>query len=309
MALASDLVKFDNSMLSSFKGCPRLFYNRYLLGLAPNQTAKALIFGRCWHSAMDVVWKNAGKGTSQKDVIEEAFGEFLTIWKEEGLPSDPSDPRLEEFAPRTPLTAIRMLEAYVQERWNMLQESELLACEFPFEIVLDEERGLSYVGRMDKVVKFNNQRIILEHKTTTLYSIKYGFQSAFVDSFSPNSQVDGYLLAAKRLWEGRTDVWVDAALVHKTQLAFKFIPVARSEELLGEFLKDAKRWTETLLQANKEGFFQKNTQACTNYGRCSFFDTCRFFAQLPRELPEPPEGFHFELWDPQLGVVEKQQEG
>lgn len=300
MALATDLVKFDNSMLASYKSCPRLFYNRYLRSLVPDTTAKALIFGRCWHSAMDIVWKNAGKSLSKKAIIEEAFGEFLNVWRESGLPSNPDDPLLQEFAPRNPLTAIRMLEAYVSERWNMLEQSELLACEFPFEIPLPE--GRSYVGRMDKVIMFNNQRIILEHKTTTLYSIKYGFQSSFVDSFSPNAQVDGYMLAAKKLWEGRTDVWIDAALVHKTVLAFKFIPVTRSGPLLEEFLNDAMAWIDSLLASKEKNFFQKNTGHCTNYGKCSFFDLCRFFPQLPPETP-PMDGFHLEHWDPQLGPV------
>lgn len=57
----------DNTMLSSYKTCPRSFQLRHVLNLVPDRVGIPLIFGQCWHAAMDIVWQEA-KNFSKADL-------------------------------------------------------------------------------------------------------------------------------------------------------------------------------------------------------------------------------------------------
>lgn len=180
-------------------------------------------------------------------------------------------------------------------------------------VPLDPEETLFYVGRMDKIFKKSGLIHIGEHKTSSLYSKASGFRSTFIDSFSPNSQVDGYLHALHMLYgEKASSVWVDAALCHRdVHDIFKFIPVDRQTSQLSAWLYDTRWWIETIEESwarldeirdsgKTEDFmtaFPKNTEACMDYGRsCPYLHLCKM-------VPNPidigtPEGYKKEIWSP-----------
>src|SRR4030095_813518 len=102
------------------------------------------------------------------------------------------------------------------------------------------------------------------------------FRGDFLDSFSPNSQVDGYQYAAGPLYEGKLkSIWIDAALVHKTvHDGFKFIPIDRAGLALDAWLYEVDEWiyqieghTEALtypevIEGPVMKAFPRNTSSC-----------------------------------------------
>lgn len=289
---------YDNTMLSAYKDCPRKYQLRHALGWRSAGVSLPLNFGLSWHSAMDVVWEHA-KQVSERDLRDFAMAKFIETWEAQGLTLDLSMEDMEKMSPRTPGVANEMLHHYISKRWKMLQEAELLAGEQPFAVPLPQLDNVWYIGRLDKVVEFNGQKIVIEHKTTTEYKKDGGFRSTYVESWYSDSQVKGYQYGGGLFFPGLTQVWVDAALVHKqVHDAFRFVPVAHQFPLLQEWVGDTVDWVKRVEADLTRGYFPKNENSCMGkYGACPFLNICRTTAD-PAKLSAVPEGYLLERWEP-----------
>ena len=303
---------YDNTRLSDFKRCPRLFFFRHVLNWNPKGTKAPLVFGSAWHSAMEVVWGNLAKIEKDKQgVVKAAYAAFLKTWQDEGMDFPLSYEQEKDLSPRTPGRAFEMIAAYVAERSGRFSDFEILAIEQPFIVPLDpNDSELFYVGKIDKIVRYRSKILGIEHKTSTAYAKSGGFRTLFLESFSPNSQVDGYQYALHMLYpDGLAGgVWVDAALVHKEHEAFQFIPVEKQLKYLDSWLWDTKSWISRVedekanlcLQTDLDDYmaaFPKNTNSCWDFNSaCAYHGICRAWANpLGRSIPEE---YVEEKWDP-----------
>lgn len=245
---------------------------------------------------MEVVWTSAEPVATRLDQGTEAF---LSTWSAEGYPAQPSLEETEALSPRTPMIAREMLMAYLTERRHLLESSTLLSSEQPFAVPIPDLEDVWYVGRMDKVVRIDGQVVIIEHKTTTEFKQPGTFRTSFVESWASDSQLKGYQYAAALSYKSMPQVWVDAALVHKKiHNVFKLIPIYHSLYLLKEWLQDTRDWIKRILSDTERGYFPKNEESCTGrYGPCPFLDICRSVSD-PSTLPDPPDGYIKEKWEP-----------
>lgn len=319
-----DLTKlrlYDNTRIQEFRRCPRFFFFRHVMNWKLNSASElALIFGGGWHAAMDTLWELVASGAKRQHVLADSYDAFVHYWTENGMP-DPSEIDLELgklWSPRTPMNAREMLDGYYEARLRTILDVEIIEIERPFAVPLTpDDATLFYVGRIDKVVRPRSGAVRgIEHKTTTAMRLagqrrdEHKISGAFMESFSPNSQVDGYNYALKLLYpDDRSDVWVDAALVHAKGEDFQFIPVERQMAQLDSWLYDTHRWIESIelekqrLQECSEAdnfmrAFPKNTNACFDFNRpCPFLDLCKSRPN-PLSWPEAPPGYVEEVWDP-----------
>jgi len=264
---------------------------------------------------MDAVWPLCyDEKMSDYDIAERGYNAFVDAWIEEDLPHpDLMDiAQIERMAPRTPGVAREMLHAYVALRRPFIKSVELLAVERPFAVPLFVDNpDIAYVGRLDKEIKKDGRIIVPEHKTTTSYKKDGPFRSDWLDQWSPNTQVEGYLYAGHmRHGDKMKAVWIDGALVHKqVHDGFQFIPVMRKFEMIEGWLSDVQYWISRIMdqQSKLEGdiqsppymeVFPKNTDACNDYNtRCPYLELCRFVPN-PARMDDPPEGFKVEKWEP-----------
>lgn len=272
---------------------------------------------------MDYVWPSlcGVQDVNISDVAAGAHAEFMKKWLSEGEPDTdffqglhPKSDEYNRYMPRNPMVALEMLYGYVEARAPLLSRMKLLEVEKPFAVPLDPSQpNLYYVGRLDKVVEFEGRVYIIEHKTTSAYGTQTGLRPAYVNSFSPNSQVDGYLFAGHSLYGKRLKaVWVDAALVHKDHHdVFKFIPIERQFEHLDAWLWETLYW-QRQVDANRQAVpsagnagpymmaFPKNTGSCFSFGSdCTYIDLCKMVANpAAKERDWLPEGFNIEPWEP-----------
>lgn len=316
---------FDNTRISDFRKCERLFYFRHERDWVQSTKSAALAFGSGWHSGMDVVWKilSEDPGIETLSLAAEAVKAFDKTFSEEGWPTtneflELSMEEQKRISPRTPLIAMEMFYNYIEHRRGFItNECELLAIEEPFAVQIDPARDdLLYVGRLDKVVRLvrSGKVVCIEHKTTTSYKKDGGpFRADFMDSFSPNSQVDGYTHAGKMKYgPSFKGIYIDAALVHaQVHDGFRLIPIERSREQLEGWL-----W-QTHVRINQIGenkqalgearllnmrppylpAFPQKTEACTLYGNCPYMDLCKSEAN-PEMWDETPDGYKTSHWSP-----------
>lgn len=298
---------FDNTRISGYKFCPRSYFLRHILHWKSEGTANALVFGLSWHDGMDVVWLMKDKLT--KDELPfAALMKFKQTWEAWGLDPEMDMNTADRFQPRTPGNAGEMYYNYVDQRWPMLQESDLLAAEQPFAVPMPGLDNTWYIGRLDKAVEYGKFKLILEHKTTTAYATIGNFRSDYVDSWYSSPQVKGYEFGGGLYYPGLDAVWVDAALVHKKiHNAFKFIPVSHKFHLLEEWIGDTRGWILRILADEQAyhsagelapGIFPKNEDNCYGkFGQCPFLDICRTVSD-PTKLEEVPPGYEVEKWEP-----------
>lgn len=310
---------FDNTKVSTHRNCPRKYYYRHVEHLQGDGKSPALSFGLGWHDANDVMWAGLQAQENHVDIIKKAFLKWHERWTEDGFPGmDSISPEEEkELKARTPTTALQMIEAYVATRGNQIgpgAEFELIAIELPFAVPIYPDReDIWYCGRLDKVVRDRHGGIyIIDHKTTAMYKREGGFRAAFLDSWSPDSQMDGYAFAAHMLYGDEfKGVYIDGALVHKTQTEFCMIPVRRGIEQLDCWLWETRKEIESIKEnmmqlKNAQGktfmpAFEKHTDRCFDYAApCIYTDLCKGSANPYMELRNHglPMGFIQEEWSP-----------
>jgi len=311
---------YDNTRLSDFRRCPRFFFFRHIMGWVMSGERRApLVFGGAWHAAMDILWGSVAEGETRKQTLASSYAAFVAYWTENGMPH-PSEIDLalaEEMSPRTPMNAKEMLEGYYDKRFRSIREVEILEIERPFAVPLTpDDPTLFYIGRIDKVVKPSPSSVRgIEHKTTTSMRLQnkvHKISGLFAESFSPNSQVDGYLYALHLLFpeEKGVDVWVDAALVHKVGEDFMFIPVDRQIQHLDSWLWEVHYWVdsierqkENLATASSEdrylAAFPKDTRSCFDFNTaCPYLGLCKARSNPLTWGAEAPGGYKEEKWDP-----------
>src|SRR3990167_1744257 len=310
-----DIKHYDNTMIEAYRRCPRKFYFRHVRHWTPDYMAKPLAFGLAWHNAMDAIWKEAKE--LPKDVLQlVARKAFIESWTENNMPTD--DTMLMSIYPRTPGRAGEMLGYYIDKYYNWFQTIELMEVEISFTVPICS--SAMYMGRLDKVYRapaVGNRIIILDHKTTSVMA------NSWFESFSPNSQIDGYTYAGKMLYGD--DFWgimIDGASVMKGDsktgkstdrdmppgISFPRIPMSRALNQL-----DAWHWETTesiadiqfnieLLNGIKDApfmpAFPKNTTSCFCYGRCIYADICKMIGNPHYQIENTPAGFVEDKWDP-----------
>ena len=310
---------FDNTRVSDFKRCARYFYFRHRRHwVRSGPPSLPLGFGSAWHEAQDALWRGVNAGKGRKEVLEEAHHAFNAKWIESGLPADVDIALAKELSPRTPMVASEMLYAYYDKRERQIKEWELVEVERPFAVPLRADRpNLFYIGRMDKIVRPSASRMrTIEHKTTTASKLSHDkepkIRGIYLESYSPNSQVDGYLFALTMLYGDLAthfDVWVDAALVNAKGEDFQWVPVERQRDQINAWLWEVNDWIDAirredglLAQATPSdpylAAFRKDTSRCFDFNtQCPYLDLCKARPN-PLTWHEPPPGYESYEWNP-----------
>lgn len=297
----------DNTEIGCYKDCPRRHLLRHVLHWRAAGVARPLVFGLCWHDAMDVVWSHYKK-VDQRELLQLAFARFCQTWQENGFPVDMTLEQIEEFTPRTPMIAAEMLAGYIADRGKIISQSELVGTEQPFCVPVPGVKDGWYIGRLDKAFDLNGQTIIAEHKTTTEYKKEGGFKTLYIEGWYNDAQVKGYHFGGSLYYPSLGQIWVDCALVHKTvHDKFRFVPVQHPAPIINEWLEDLQNWWKRIVKDQQileeeghlvGGIFPKNENQCVGkFGACQFLDLCRTVAD-PTQLGEPPEGYIEEKWEP-----------
>lgn len=313
---------FDNTRVSCHRQCPRRFYWRHVRHIAPATTKPALAFGASWHAAMDAVWQvgTTNRDMSDAEVANFGYAAFCNEWETKytyPLYQDMSPDQRDEFGFRHDETAYHMLHNYVSQRRMFMNKMKLIEVEKPFAVPLDpDDPNLFYIGRLDKIVEWEGRIWVIEHKTTSSYRKAGYFSPTWVDSFSPNSQVDGYLHALHMLYGDKAKgVMIDGALVHKTvHEGFTFIPIERAMSQLDAWLWETLYQIRVIQNDNKHvdqfkdapflPAFPKNTGSCIDFNtQCTYMELCKFLAN-PSARDDVPQGFVEEKWEPfkELGI-------
>lgn len=313
------MAKFvDNSRRSDHETCNRYYYWRHVRGLRASGKQAALDFGSCWHEAQDVMWlavKNMSH-LENHEIAQVAHEAFCQKWQGLGHPlvDQMTDDDLKYiYKARHTDTAYFLLLAYIEKRRNFIDSVELIEVEKPFIVPIDNASTETfYIGRMDKIVKWQGRVWVIEHKTTSWGTGKSGINANYIESYSPNSQVDGYAHAAKMIYgDAFKGVLVDIALViPNNHQHIQFVPIERTFNNLDAWLWELKRQVK-LMEINAEDLkevhpgdpfmaaYPKNTKNCIQFMHpCPYMDICKAIENPQKEPDRIPLSYVEDHWSP-----------
>ena len=288
---------WDSTMLSALKLCPRYYQYAYLDGWTPKSESIHLRFGIEYHKALEEYDHFRLKGSNHEDALRNVIRELLC--------------RIVDWNPDTTSragnyknsqTLLSLVIDYCDRfaadpAETVVREDGRPATELSFRFELDwgpKAADQPYVlcGHLDRVVNYNDERFVMDRKTTTTTPGPY-----YMDQWSPNNQMSLYTIAGQVVMNTVIrGVIIDAAQVllekpNNFVRGFTYRTQAQSDE----WLLDLKFWLTSAENYATVGYWPMNDTACSMYGGCRFRGVCsrdpsvrqRFleadFIQLPPE--------------------------
>lgn len=270
--------QFDYTMMSTYLACPKKYYLRIVRGIVGKAPPVAAEFGRVIHKALDSWYTDYDN--------EKALKVFTDNWKD-----------VEGDEKRTVAVGKKLLSLYFEKYEN--PPFKVLASELPFTVALTGAE-VELIGRIDKIIEWNGEILIMDHKTTS----RLGYE--FFYKIKPNMQFDGYIYAARNMGYPKCDgIMLDALLVAKglcvpAQLA-KLTPLARdisnrTESDMKQYLSDVNEILAEIDQCYESGKWRRNTESCCDFVECPYRKICKEDADLHERIIDSE--YKIEYWDP-----------
>lgn len=243
--------EYDFTSLSTWQTCQRKYYYRHVRGLVGKVEATAPNFGKAIHAGLDSWY-------TDKDVTK-AVDVFKSNYVEDLVRDDKRTHKMGEW----------ILTNYDAKYRD--QPHELIKTEHSFRVPL--ANGNFLIGRIDKIVRWNNALWVIDHKTTSQLGANY-FKMA-----EPNMQFDIYTYAARAEGYPVVGVIVDALLVAKGLLdstqRTRLTPLARfdcyrSDDHMAESMDTILSIQSEIDRCRESGVWLPNYGACTDYGECAY---------------------------------------
>lgn len=276
--------RMNQSRLQQYNDCPRRFYWKYIEDLDLGKPALKLELGSGVHEGL----AHLGAGSSMEVAIQAAIDRFRLELPDEALLED----ERKEISDAEE-TIRRILPAYVDHwrrtPWTPLGQ-EIGGKVLVGTISVNGRTWKCYIQfRLDKLVNWNKQIWLVDHKTAAKLDLRD------VAKYAMDVQMTAYSYAATKLLEAQgapgglypriQGVIVD--MLVKTKVPqFHREPFFRTDEDLVEFQYDWLGWMETIIRQKlradefeAQGLpgklaFPKNTKNCYLFGNCPFLAIC-----------------------------------
>lgn len=303
LPLTNGAFLIDNSTLEKLQCCPRemeysAMRKRIGAGVKPS-----LNFGSAIHSALEHRYKEY-KNESPDIFLEEAQAKLLSEYFD--LNPNPID----DF--RNTNWAIELMKMYNQkynvEPFNLLVDKAgktMVELSFALPLVEINKIPIIYSGRIDLPVMWDNQLIIIDHKTTSMLGPQY------FEEFKMSAQPLGYAWAFEQLTGQKVAGYgINAIRVRSIPAKPKAGIASWWDET---FQRDKtyirprqlEEWKNNVIHLIEEFFWHiskdylpMKTKWCVGkYGRCQYFDVCSL-PQESRALMLESNNFTANTWSP-----------
>jgi hypothetical protein len=275
----------DSTTLGYIQTCPRSAAYYKLLKRESAGVQPALHAGKVLHEALEYRYKHC----AGNEVTTDVMGAQARLIERgyEGIDWPQDDYRT--------CARIKDVVAGYNEHWPR-EHFEVLAVEAPFAVPLGTIRGRRcyYIGRIDLVVRYQEQVWILDHKTTSIWSRSY------IEEFRNSSQQIGYCYAYASMGRPMPQGSILNAILIKKRSerprpGTQFTSYHREQfhyppERIEEWLDNTTACVETFLRYcehyDEPTMFPYHDKWCiTKYMRpCPYLDVCKLPQQQRRMM-------------------------
>lgn len=291
---------WDSTSLGWLKECPRKYKFAMLEGWRTREKDLSvhLFFGLIYQKALETFDRLRAQGMSHEDALADVV---MLVLRKTWLPEEqrddftvPAHPWESEDTNKTRFTLLRSVVWHIEEYSDDRLETLILsdgtpAVELNFKL---EVGGIMLCGHLDRVVKWDGDIYVLDHKTTKSAIGGYYFQG-----FRPDNQMSLYALAASIIFnQPIAGIIIDAAqiMVGFTRFARGF--THRTEAELEEWLAESRFHIDQAHRYADCGVYPLNDKSCHHYSGCEFQHICSSDPRVRGKLLEAQ--FEKREWNP-----------
>jgi|SRR5215472_14831637 len=285
---------WDSTSLGWLKRCPRLYEYEMIEGWKSRGESIHLRFGIELHQALQDYELFREMDLDHDEALHKVVWDLLKrIWGWDPKPTT----KTERLKTKTNLVraVIWYLDKHPRERdpakthilpngkpavelsfrfaldWGPATQQWGRTAQVPHPERLPEMQAYILCGHLDKIVEYNDDLFVMDHKTTTTVPSEFYF-----DQFDPDNQMSLYALAAQVI----ASTTVKGVIVDAIQVAENFSRSTRSftfrnEERIEEWLNDLAYYFRQAEEFALQGYWPQNDTACDKYGGCKFRDVCK----------------------------------
>lgn len=294
--------QMDSTKLQTFARCPRRYFFEYVVGWRKEGQRNDLAFGRAWHEALELLYK---EGFNLQNV-DKAFEKFLDCYRKDYPPQTD-----EWFKSKNPDNAFLALIEYINQWASDVYEVEVLATEAGGEVGIGSSRAiitkLDLIGRNTQTGKV----FALEHKTGS----KPG--EVWAAQWRNSLQIGSYIHALNANYENEGRIIVNGTFFQVRGRQFQRVVCERSFNMMAVWLETVHSLIDDidknflLLQEDEEKktvmeAFRQHPTSCTDYGGCPYLDICTCVNNPLRLLGQQIGGFEEFWWNPLSELEEKE---
>lgn len=280
---------WDSTSIGLIKTCPRLYQYTMIDGWSAKHTSPHLRFGIEYHQALQDYDILRHEGVTHDDALFETVKE--TFLRSADFAPD-MDTKAGKYKNRQTLIGlvIDYLDHYKDDPAKTYVKADgKPAVELSFRFELDfgpattqdsaaYDRGEGYIGQpyllcghLDRVVEFNRELMVMDHKTTTTTPSQYYF-----DQYEPNNQMSLYIYAGRIiLGTPIRGVCITAAQI-LLDSPNRFVRgfTHRTDDQIAEWIEDLRMVFQLAEQYATFNYWPMNDTACDKYGGCRFRKIC-----------------------------------
>ena len=283
---------WDSTSLGLFKTCPRLYEYTMIRGYALKVENLHLRFGIEFHSALQEYDFARSEGFSHDEAVWEAMFGLQRRLLEQALPEGNEKATKYKNADSLRQLVIDYLDYYENDHAKtFIMANGKPATELSFRFELDFGPSMSLQGTMftvegeqidaavpfilcghlDRVVDFNGQLMVLDHKTTTTTLGSYYF-----DQYEPHNQMSLYTLAGKIV----LNTVVKGVIIDGCQIMLegenRFVRgfTYRTPDQLDEWMDSLSMTLGYAESCATQNYWPMNDTACDKFGGCKFRGIC-----------------------------------
>jgi PD-(D/E)XK nuclease superfamily len=268
-------VAWDSTSLGWLKSCPRLYQYIMIEGWSPSGESVHLRFGQEYHHALQDYDLLRASGIKHNDAVHDTVRELLV--------------RTSDFDPdhkvKTRNSLVRSVIWYLDQFQREQTTTHILAngkpaVELSFRFELEwgpasadkgwvgnetekHNLGQPYIlcGHIDRVVSFNGDLFVLDHKTTTSAPGEW-----FYSQFTPDNQMSLYSFAGQIVLNAPVrGVIIDAAQIKEDESAFGRGFTYRTPAQIAEWVQDLRYWLTLAEQYATANYWPMNDKSCGHY--------------------------------------------
>lgn len=272
--------RVNASTFQVYKACPRKYYYSVLLSHGKSESDPDLRFGGLLHEARAIYKINRSAGMEHDLALQGGFRFLLHATWDFAL----AKPSFVTDALKNRATLLRSYVWYCDQYRDDACETVILpsgrpAVEMQFEfdsgVTGLQDEQITFVGKIDELVRFNSKIYVSDTKTTS--------SARFVTArnYTPDGQFSLYVAAATVCFGFEPDgVILDGVIVGPNATEFHREIVPRPPDVIEEWLRDARVHLHRLTLSFADNEWPQNDAACGLYGGCRFRGVC---GASPRE--------------------------
>lgn len=277
---------WDSTSLGWLKTCPRLYQYSMLEGWGAKSESVHLRFGIEYHAALQNYDILRADGARHEDAIREIVSNLYIRTADWSVDISTKAGKYKNRENLIGLV-IDYLDHFIDDPCETyILDSGEPAVELSFRFELDcgplgwvegnrydmgSRQPYLLCGHLDRVVRFNDNLFVMDHKTTTSTP-----GSNYFNQYEPHNQMTLYTLAGQVVLNAPIKgVIIRAAQILLTE-PNRFVQgfTYRTQDQIDEWLLDLRMWFDLAEAYAEANYWPQNDTACDKFGGCKFREVC-----------------------------------